>query len=108
MNMKNGLTLVEVSIVAAILLLLAAISLPALIQNRQKQRAAECAMNLDAVATACKKYASEKGGFPKTLSALVPDYLDAVPRCPAGGTYALGAPEGDPPSCSIPGHRFDP
>ena len=106
MNRKRGLTVVEVSIAVAILLLLAAISMPALVRNRQKQRAAECAMNLDAVATACQKYAAEKGGFPKELSALVPAYLDAVPACPAGGTYTLGSAEGDAPACSVPGHHF--
>ena len=106
MNMKNGLTVVEVSIVLAILLLLAAISVPALFQNQQKKRAAECAMNLDAIATACKRYASEKGGFPKTLSDLVPTYLDSVPACPSGGDYTPGTPEGDPPACPIPGHHF--
>ena len=103
MNRKRGLTVVEVSIAVAILLLLAAISMPALVRNREKRRAAECAMNLDAVATACRKFAAVKGGFPKELSALVPAYLDAVPACPAGGAYTL---EGDAPACSVPGHHF--
>ena len=106
MNGKRGLTVVEVTILLAIILLLTAISLPALRQNQQKKQAAECAMNLDAIATACKKYAAEKGGFPATLTELVPDYLPSVPACPAGGTYTLGTPEGDPPTCSVAGHRF--
>lgn len=106
MNRTSGLTVVEVTIVAAILLLLAAISMPALVRNRQKQRAAECAMNLDAVATACEKFAAEKGGFPKELADLVPAYLDAVPACPAGGTYTLDAAKGATPVCSVPGHHF--
>ena len=106
MNRKRGLTVVEVSIALAILLLLAAISMPALVRNREKRRAAECAMNLDAVATACQKYAAENGGFPKELSALVPACLDAVPKCPAGGTYTLGSAESDAPACSVPGHHF--
>ena len=106
MNRTSGLTVVECVIVVAILLLLAAIALPAFIQNQQKQCAAECAMNLDAVATACQKFAAEKGGFPKELSALVPAYLDTVPACPAGGTYTLGSAESDSPACSIPGHHF--
>ena len=106
MKMKRGMTIVEATIVLAILLLLAAISLPAFFQNQQKKRAAECAMNLDAIATACKKYAAEKGGFPKSLSELVPTYLESTPACPSGGTYTLGTPEGDPPVCSIPGHTL--
>ena len=106
MNRTSGLTVVEVTIVVAILLLLTAISLPALVRNGEKQRAAECAMNLEAIATACQKHASEKGGFPKRLSDLAPAYLESIPACPSGGTYGLGTPEGDPPTCSIPGHRL--
>jgi len=103
---KSGMTLVEASIVVAFLLLLTAISVPAFIQNQQKKRAAECAMNLDAIEAAGKKYASEKGGLPPKLSSLVPAYLEAIPECPSGGTYALGGAEGEPPACSIPGHHY--
>lgn len=106
MNRRSGLTVVESTLVAAILLLLAAISLPALIQNQQKKRAARCAMNLEAIANACQQHASEKGGFPRSLSELVPAYLESIPACPSGGTYALGTPEGDPPACSLPDHHF--
>ena len=106
MNRTSGMTVVECAIVVAILLLLAAIALPAFIQNRQKQQAAECTRNLDAIAEACKRYASDRGGFPPNLAGLVPDYLPSPPACPAGGTYTLGSPEGDPPTCSIPGHHF--
>ena len=106
MKTKNGMTVVEATIVLAILLLLAAISMPAFFQNQQKKRAAECAMNLDAIAIACKNYATEKGGFPKTLSELVPAQLESIPTCPSGGTYLLGTPEGDPPTCSVPGHHL--
>ena len=106
MNMNRGMTVVEVSIVLAILLLLAAISLPAFFQNQQKKRAAECAMNLDAIDLACKKHAAEKGGYPAALADLVPDYLGSLPSCPSGGGYALGTPDGDPPTCSVPGHRL--
>ncbi len=106
MKANQGLSAVEVSIVLAILLLVAAIAAPALFQNRQKQQAARCAMNLDAIAAACKKHAAERGGFPAALADLAPDYLETVPVCPAGGTYTLGTPEGDPPTCSVPGHHF--
>lgn len=106
MNRKSGLTIVEATIVLAILLLLAAISMPAFFQNQQKQRAAACAMNLDSIAIACKKFATDQGGFPKTFSELVPAQLESIPACPSGGIYLLGTPEGDPPTCSIPGHHL--
>jgi type II secretory pathway pseudopilin PulG len=106
MKSRSGLTLVEATIVLAMILLLAAISLPAFFKNQDQKREAACVRNLDAIATACRRFAAERGGFPKSLAHLVPDYLPAAPACPAGGTYTLGTPEGDPPTCSIPGHRL--
>ncbi len=41
MNLKSGMSIVEVSIVLAILVLLAAISLPTFFQNQKKAREAE-------------------------------------------------------------------
>ena len=106
MNRKAGMSVVEATIVLAILLLIAAISAPALRQNLQKKRAAACAMNLDAIDLACKKHAAEKGGYPAALADLVPDYLGSLPSCPSGGGYVLGTPDGVPPTCSVPGHRL--
>ncbi len=106
MRRKTGLTVVEVTIVVAILALLAAIALPAFFQNRQKRHAARCGMQLDGIAQACRRYAGEVGGFPRQLGDLVPAYLTEVPSCPSGGAYTLGTPEGDPPVCSIPDHHL--
>lgn len=106
MNVKSGMTVVELSILLAILALLAAISLPAFFQNQEKKRAAECAMNLDAIQNACRRQARDKGEFPKSLEALVPAYFESIPTCPSGGTYLLGSPEGDSPTCSVPGHHL--
>lgn len=106
MNRTSGMTLVEATIVVAILLLLAAIALPAFFQNQTQQRAAQCGMNLEAISQACKTHASEQGRFPESVDALVPAYLTKLPICPVGGVYTLGTPEGDPPSCSIPGHTL--
>ena len=106
MNRNSGMTVVEATIVLAILLLLAAIAVPAFIQNAQKKRAAQCAMHLDAVASACRRYAAEERAYPTNLSSLVPAYLRAVPQCPSGGSYSLGAADSSPPICSIPGHHL--
>lgn len=106
MNRTAGMTVVEATIVVAILLLLAAIALPAFFQNQTQKHAAQCAINLEAISQACKTHASEKGRFPDSLDALVPDYVPDHPTCPAGGVYTLGTPEGDPPTCSIPGHTL--
>lgn len=106
MNRKRGMTVVEFSIVLAFVLLIAAISIPSFFRNRREQQAAACAMNLEAISTACKRHAADQGGFPADLNALVPTYLESVPACPAGGLYTLGTPEGDPPTCSVHGQPF--
>ena len=105
MNRKAGMSVVELSIALALLLLIAAISAPALRQNLQRKRAAACAMNLDVLAGACKKHAAEKGAFPGALSELVPAYLDSLPACPSGGAYTFDAVR-ETPACSVPGHHF--
>ncbi len=106
MSFRGGMSVVELTIVVAILLLVLAISMPALRQNLQRKRAAQCALNLEAIDQVCKKYAEDQGGFPTALAALVPVYLDKLPACPSGGRYSLGSPDGLPPACTIPGHHF--
>ena len=46
------------------------------------------------VVTALERFASEKGGYPETLEALVPRYLPALPNCPVVDTTIL--PSGRP------------
>lgn len=106
LNPKSGLTVVEVTILVAIVALLAAISLPAFFQNQEKKRAAECVQQLDAILNACKRQAGEQGAYPKDIAELVPAYFKSIPTCPSGGAYRLGTPEGDLPTCSAPGHHL--
>lgn len=100
------MTVVEACLVVALVVLVGAIALPALSRNRQRRQAARCAQHLDALSTACKEYAAANGRWPTSQDVLVPALLDAPLACPAGGTYSLGTPEGDPPTCSIPGHSL--
>ncbi|MBI2263595.1 MAG: hypothetical protein HYU64_00245 [Armatimonadetes bacterium] len=51
----------------------------------------KCIENLNEVATACEAYKQDHDGrYPTTLIEMVPDYLDAIPACPAAGidTYS--------------------
>jgi type II secretory pathway pseudopilin PulG len=98
---RSGWSLLEVLLAAFVLLLLAAIALPAFTKTRDQRQTAECAADRDALATACRRYAIERGGWPARAADLVPDFLPAVPVCPADGDIALGTPLGDPPTCTI-------
>ena len=106
MSVRSGMSVVELTIVVAFLLLVAAISIPSVRQNVQRKRAARCTINLEALRVAARNYAAAKGAPPRAPADLVPDYLPALPICPSGGAYALGEAPDAPPTCTIPGHHF--
>lgn len=106
MNRNASLTVVECSILLALALLIAAISVPALVRNRQKKQTAACAMNLERLSAACRRYAEEKGASPAEFGRLVPTYLETVPSCPAGGVYSPGTPDPGLPVCSLHGRPY--
>lgn len=59
---KWGFTLVELSIVIAIVSILALMILPALARTRESAHRASCANNLKQLGVACHMYANENGG----------------------------------------------
>ena len=101
LSARAGWTAIEVALTIAIVVILSALAIPAFLKTLPQRQRAECLAQLDAIASACRHYAIERGGFPASIDELVPAYLPAVPTCPAGGTYVLGTPEGLPPSCSV-------
>ena len=103
---RRGMTVVEACLLVAIVVLVGVIAFPAVFRNRQRKQAAVCSGQLEALSTACKEYAAANGKWPDSQDVLVPEYLAAPLVCPAGGTYTFGSPEGDPPTCSIPGHAL--
>ncbi|MBR4189284.1 MAG: type II secretion system protein [Kiritimatiellae bacterium] len=103
---RRGMTVVEACLLVAIVVLVGVIAVPALFRNKQRRQAAQCAERLEALSTACKEYAAANGKWPSSQGVLVPALLPAPLVCPAGGVYTLGTPEGDPPTCSVPGHAL--
>jgi type II secretory pathway pseudopilin PulG len=100
------MTVVEACLLVAIAVLVGVIAFPALFRNRQRRQAAVCSQQLEALSTACKEYAAAHGKWPASQDELVPRHLAEPLACPVGGNYTLGSPEGDPPTCSIPGHAL--
>ncbi len=89
---NQGFTLVEIMIVVAIIAILAAVAIPNFIKYRQNSQAAACVSNLKQIEAAveqAKMAGKESPAFPADLVGPT-KYIKNEPKCPAGGTYAVG------------------
>jgi prepilin-type N-terminal cleavage/methylation domain-containing protein len=103
-----GFTLIEGLIVAAIIAILALYGIPKLLDHEKDAKAKTCKGNLSEILNAKQLYAREQTppldstGASPSVTALGNFFTaKAVPPCPSGGTYDLGATIGDLPTCSV-------
>lgn len=83
-------TWTEVGMVAVMAVLLSLTGLWWSHKQREEQHA-DCRTTLKNVGTALEMYSTDASGrYPPRLEALVPNYLKAMPTCPASGKATYG------------------
>jgi prepilin-type N-terminal cleavage/methylation domain-containing protein len=109
---QHGTTLIELSVVIAVLLLLVGVLFIGITAWKNGANTAACIINLSSIQKAARGYANMNqlavgGSFP-VATLTTAGFWGTVPVCPAGGTYT---PKNVVPSqgiaymtCSISGH----
>jgi type IV pilus assembly protein PilA len=118
----RGFSLIELLIVVAIILIIAAIAIPNLLRSRQSANQASAVANLRTISTASVSYwVSYGNGYPPSLAALggagaatcdasilLDPVLTTAPNRKSGYQYAYTGEQGNvatfPPSCTNPGY----
>ena len=94
-NFSSGMTRIQLLILIVLAILIAAFSLPPWLENKKVLQADS---NVEAIATAVRKYFKHTGTYPQKLEDLITNpsvegwkgsYLRSIPNIPWGGHYQL-------------------
>jgi type IV pilus assembly protein PilA len=82
-NKQKGFSLIELLIVVAIILIIAAIAIPNLLRSKMAANEASAVGSLRTINTACVTYSINYGGFPASLTALGGEGTSTAPTSTA-------------------------
>ena len=121
---QRGFSLIELLVVVAIILIIAAIAIPSLLNSRIAANEAAAAVTVRTITTAAMTYSSTYGnGFPPNLATLggppagpatcnqavlLDEMLTTAPNTKSGFTFAftpVGADDPSPVGCAMPGEE---
>lgn len=84
---QRGFTIVELLVVIVVIAILVALTLPNLFGLQRRARDDTRKNDLKNVQQAAETYFNDKNNYPADLSALSPQYINAVPSDPKSGAY---------------------
>lgn len=90
----HSFTILELIVVGFGLLVVAGIFGPGLLRAKAQDKFTECKKNLVTIGEALEAYQNDRGGYPANLDGLLPNYLSALPECPAAGEVSYRASYG--------------
>lgn len=98
---RAGFTLVEILVVLAIIMILAAILLPVLGRAREQSHRTQCMSNLHQIAMALRLYKLDQRGFPKSLDELPNGKIPTGDRWFGSADATTGLPDHQRPGYGI-------
>lgn len=83
----RGFTLIELMVVVAVILILAALLAPRYLEVTETAKKAKCSANISTLNSAAAMYLAAHGQVASSLDQLAPVFIPAVPACPFGVPY---------------------